>query len=141
MMVRSIVLGILSYLVLAFGQSKEGTGNIQKAEYLGRWVGYPTDFLKSLGYIILPLGADARFCVYGDFNVADFINQANDCLDKFTSRNETLSVFCAEKGFSHYGIANLRISHSNVIVNTVTYNKYGHFMVIYGDLFCAMKTK
>ncbi len=140
-MVRAVVLVLLSYLILAFGQSKEGTGNIQKAEYLGRWVGYPTEFLKSIGYIIFPLGADARFCVYGDSNSTDFINQASDCLDKFTSGNETLSAFCAEKGFTHYGIANLRISHSNVIVNAVTHNKYGHFMVVYGDLFCAIKTK
>ncbi len=140
-MVRAIALVILSWLTFGLGQSNEGAGNEQEAEYLGSWVGDPTSFFESLGWVIFLLGHDVRYCTYGDSSSKDFIKQAMDCVEEFTERRRVLSTFCAEKGFTHYGIANLRISHSNVIVNAVTHNKYGHFMVIYGDLFCAMKAK
>ncbi len=140
-MVRAVVLVILISLVFTFGQSKEGAGNIPKAEYLGSWVGDPTSFLRSIGWVTFSLGHDIRYCTYGKSDSQDFIKQAMDCVEQFTKKHEVISTFCAEKGFTHYGIANLRISHSNVIVNAVTHNKYGHFMVVYGDLFCAIKTK
>ena len=140
-MVRTIVLVILSWLVFALGQGKEGTGSIQKAEYLGSWVGDPTVFLERLNFIIFLMEVDYRLCVYGESVTTNFLEKANDCLNRFTSGNETVSLFCAKKGFTHYGIANLRISHSNVIVNAVTHNKYGHFMVVYGDVFCAIRKK
>ena len=139
-MVRILVLVILSWFAFVLGQSKEGSGNIQKAEYLGSWAGDPMSFLSSLGWVIFSLGLDVRYCTYGDSNSQDFIKQAQDCVKQF-EKHEIISKFCAKKGFTHYGIANLRISHSNIIVNAVTHNKYGHFMVVYGDLFCAMRTK
>ncbi len=135
-MVRAVVLVILGWLVFSFGQTQEGTDNIQRAKYLGKWVGDPRVFLEREGFIIFPVGGDAFLCVYGAWNSKEFLEEANNCIKKFTSG---YALFCAQKGFTHYGIANFRISHSNLIIDAG--RKYGHFMVIYGDIFCAMRAK
>ena len=140
-MVRAIVLVILGWLVFAPGQTQEGTDNIQRAEYLGRWVGDPRSFLERQGFTISLIGADSYLCVYGASDGGEFLKEANNCINKFifTSGHESASLFCAKRGFTHYGIANLRISHSNVII--FGGEKYGHFMAIYGDIFCAIRKK
>lgn len=140
-MIKVLVFIILSGLFSVYGQTQQGNPKLQKAYYLGRWVGNPESYLEKLGFSILWVGAEAHFCLYGDSNSQDFIKKANRCLERFTYEYDKIITFCAEEGFTHYGIANLRISHSNVITAGGSFYNYGHFIIVYGDLFCAIERK
>ena len=128
-MVRMVVVIILSCLFFSFGET--GNSNSNKITYLGRWVGDPTKLLENLGFFVFSIGADARFCVYGDINASKFINKALDCVEQFTKNAKRL---CNTKDITHYVIANLRISHSKT-------NEYSHFLIVYGDVLCLTKIK
>jgi len=139
---RAVALVMFSWLAFTFGQPKEGTSSRQEAEYLNAWVGDPTSHLERQGWVVFLAGHTIYYCALGDPTPQGFINSARNCVRQLTEENKDVRTYCAARGFTHYGIANLRISHSNVtMVNALGGNVYGHFMVVYGDFFCARRAK
>jgi len=137
---RAIALVMLSWLAFNCGQPKQETSSIQEAEYLGAWVGDPISYLEKQGWVVFSVGHNISYCVYGDATGQGIINSSTNCVKQFTEEYKDIRTYCAKQGFTHYGIANLRISHSNVIaVNALGGQVYGHLMVVYGDFFCARK--
>ncbi len=136
-MVRMVVVIILSCLFFSFGET--GNSNSNKITYLGRWVGDPTKLLEKLDFAVVSMGLYSRFCVYGNPDGSEFVDKAFDCLEVFTKNAK--SKCDGLKNVSYYAIANLRMAHSNVITSMKTYNKYGHFVIVYGDVLCLMRIK
>jgi len=138
---RAVALVMFSWLAFTFGQPKQETSSIQEAEYLGAWVGDPTSHLERQGWVVFLARYIINYCVYDDATGHGFINRANNCVKELTEI-KFMSTYCAVQGYTHYGIANLRISQSNITtVDALRRNVYGHFMVVYGDFFCARRAK
>ena len=135
-MVRAMVTVIMGLFFFSFGE----TGNSKETIYLGRWVGDPTRLLENLGYIVMPAGSYAKFCAYGYTNASELLDKLLACVKEFEDEAKHM---CSSENvtITHYGIANLRMSHSNTITSMGTYNKYGHFLIVYGDVLCAVRMK
>ena len=133
-MVRAVIVLVLGLFVLSLAETKSS----KEIEYIGRWVGDPTKLLENLGFLIIPGGADVRFCTFGGPNASTFIDKAIECVESFIKNAKDM---CDFKGVTHYAIANLRMSQSNAINSYGTYKNYGHFLIVYGDVLCAIKVK